>query len=316
MSKLSFVVVAILALAGCLGRRHDGGAGELYPGPDMTCAGTSGPVSLDVPYATIAGVDPSLLRLDVYRATRPAGCGSAPVVVWVHGGAWAIGDKANRMEDKIPLFNAAGWTVVSVNYRLSPDTPSTDPTRVMYPMHPRDVASAVHWVRRHAGELDIDTARLALIGHSAGAHLVALVSTDAQFLAVNGDALSDIRCTGSYDTEAYDIPSTLANASPMQRQILENAFGVDPAIQRAASPLSHVKAGIGIPSFQVVVRGGAAREATELGFAAALNEAGIEATTIDASSLSHEEVNEHIGQSGDTVMTAPVMAFLSGCLEP
>ena len=123
-----------------------------------------------------------------------------------------------------------------------------------------------------------------------------------------------MRCTGSFDTEGYDIPGTLTTASAMQRQILENAFGTDPSIQGLASPRNHVAAGKGIPPFLVVFRGGADREATELGFAQALTAAGIPAGTIDANALTHDLVNERIGAPGDTIMTPRVMEFLRGCL--
>lgn len=58
-----------------------------------------------VAYKTISGIDPDLLSLDIHA---PANAGNAPVVMWVHGGGYAIGDKAYQMPDKITLFNAQG----------------------------------------------------------------------------------------------------------------------------------------------------------------------------------------------------------------
>ena len=59
---------------------------------------------------------------------RGQDCAAVPVVVWVHGGAFATGDKANFAADKVDLFNDAGWAFASVNYRL--------PTRhTPYPSH-------------------------------------------------------------------------------------------------------------------------------------------------------------------------------------
>ena len=279
---------------------------------DAGCVASGTRATLNLPYATLSGVDASLLSLDVYGPDVP--CAAAPVVVWVHGGAWATGDKGNSMADKLALFRAKGWVLVSVNYRLSPRTASLDPNRVMHPTHVNDVATALDWVFQNIAAYGGDPQRVALLGHSAGAHLVALTATDETFLAVRGHSLRDVRCVASMDTEGYDIPGTMQNASPMQADILHNAFGFDRAVWSAASPRLHVTAGKGIPPFILVRRGGADRQQTETAFHQALLAAGIASTLLDASSLTHEEVNAHIGLAGDTLITPPLMEFFSGCL--
>ncbi len=98
-----------------------------------------------VAYESIPGIDPDLLSLDVFPP--PHGC-PAPVVIWVHGGRWRIGDKRNQLSDRIRLFNGAGYALVSVNYRLT-DPSSSSPVR--YPSHDEDVAAAVAWVHAHIG---------------------------------------------------------------------------------------------------------------------------------------------------------------------
>src|SRR5262245_35132209 len=164
------------------GAVEDGAAGTAGT---TGCAQVEAETRKDVAYATVAGVDPNLLSLDVYSPASNDSCAKLPIVIWVHGGAWFTGDKAGKLNDKIALFNGAGWVLVSANYRLSPQPPSTDPNRVMHPTHAIDVAAAVHWVKSHAAELRGDTSRIALLGHSAGAHLVALLSTDESFLATH-----------------------------------------------------------------------------------------------------------------------------------
>ncbi|MBP6634140.1 MAG: alpha/beta hydrolase [Kofleriaceae bacterium] len=280
---------------------------------DPACPAVPGPPQLELAYAAYPGVDPNLTSLDVYPMVRSPGCPAAPVVVWIHGGGWAIGDKSQGLRDKVPLWQAAGWAVVSINYRLSPDTPSTDPARVMFPDHPTDVGAALAWILAHAAELELDPDRMAVFGHSAGGHLAALVSTDPAYLGAHGLGLDRIRCTGSLDIDAYDIPASLLDANERQREIFENAFGTDTAVQRQASPISHVVAGVGIPPMLVVVRGQEARRANQESFVAALRAAGIAATTLDAAGLSHEEVTDHVGADGDTIMTPPVMQFLADC---
>jgi arylformamidase len=309
-TRIGPAAVSAALLLGCGG----GGAGASSSTGGGTCP--SAPlITRDVAYETLEGVDPSLTSLDIHTPGFDSACKPAPIVVWVHGGAWAIGDKAAAIEDKVALFNGVGWAVVSVNYRLSPDAPTDDPERVMHPTHTRDVAAAVAWIEAHAAEMHLDATRVALLGHSAGAHLVALVSTDETFLAAHGETLAAIRCTGSFDTEAYDIPAAYADASAMQTAILENAFGTDPAVHEGASPLTHVAAGKGIPPMLIAKRGDAQRQATQQAFHDALVAAGVAATIIDAAGLTHEEVNRRIGAPGDAVMTPPITSFLSGCLD-
>jgi acetyl esterase/lipase len=289
-------------------------AGDTAAGPDASCAPVAARRTLDIAYATMAGVAPELLSLDIASPARPDGCKLAPVVVWTHGGGWASGDKGNNMLDKVALFNGAGYVLVSINYRLSPDPPSGDPQRIKYPVHPEDVARALDWIVDNIESHGGDPSRLALLGHSAGAHLVALVSTDEGFLAAHGRQLTLVRCTGSLDTEGYDIPTHLKTATVTSQALYQNAFGSDPAIWAQASPTNHIAPGKGIPPFIFASRGTAARQAQLKAFADKLEQVGVKTTIIDAVTLSHAEVNAHIGAPGDTIMTPPLMAFLKSCL--
>jgi arylformamidase len=125
--------------------------------------------NLNIPYTTISSINPSLLSLDVYA---PAGAENLPVVLMIHGGGWSIGDKANRdvSIDKARYFTSQGYVYVSINYRLSPD--------VQHPAHIEDVASAVSWVLENIATYGGDPARLTLMGHSAGAHLLLVSAPD------------------------------------------------------------------------------------------------------------------------------------------
>lgn len=304
-------VLGVAMMVGlALGCGGGGAAGVDSAGPDAPCVEPT-PVR-DVAYQALPGVAPALQALDLYP---PCAVDAAPVVIWVHGGAWAVGDKANGMTDKVALFNQAGYLLVSVNYRLSPDDDRLEPGRVRHPDHVEDVAAAIAWVADHAGAYGGDPTRLALLGHSAGAHLVALVATDGQYLATHGRSPADLRAVGSFDTEAYDIPRTMATAPPQQATILENAFGADPAVWRQASPHHQLVDGRPPPPFLLVRRGDAERMATEQAFHDRVLAVGGDSTLIDASALTHGEVNEHIGAPGDTVMTAPILAFLAAHLE-
>ncbi len=268
-------------------------------------------VHRNVPYENISGVRPDLTSLDIY-APNPVPAKPLPVVVWVHGGGWAVGDKANQMQIKPALFTSAGYCFVSINYRLSPRPASTQPDRVMYPIHEQDAAAAVAWVHAHIGGYGGDPERIVLMGHSAGAHLVSLVCADESFLKAHGLPLGVIKGTVSLDTEGYDIPAHMRQQD--MTGIYENAFGTDPVLWKKASPICHVASGKGIPPFLLVTRGLSARRKLCTDFAAALQHAGVEAKVVDATGYSHNEVNSRIGAPGESVVTPPVMQFLSTCL--
>ena len=124
----------------------------------------------DVPYFQREGGEARLTSLDVYA---PRDGKDLPVVVWIHGGGWRIGDK-RAVQLKPRAFNERGFVLVSINYRLYPDA--------VYAEQAGDVARAVRWVVDHAGEHGGSPQRIYLLGHSAGAHLAALTAINERYL--------------------------------------------------------------------------------------------------------------------------------------
>lgn len=198
--------------------------------------------------------------------------------------------------DKVALFAARGWIFVSVNYRLSR---AGDPSLARYPDHYRDVAAAVRWTRSTIKRYGGDRKRIALLGHSAGADIVANVTTNPRWLVECGLSLRAVRCAGPLDTEGFDKPM----ASDREQVQWRIALGNDPPYARDTSAVYLI----------TVVRGTSRRQAIEQRFAATLGAAGVPATVIDARSLTHEQVNRRIGAPGDTVMTPALVRFLKGC---
>lgn len=99
-------------------------------------------------------------QLDLYR---PAGARAAPVLAFVHGGAFVRGarDLGNGMYGNVlTWFARQGWLGVNIGYRLADEAP--------YPGGAMDVARACQWIARHIGTRGGDPARLCLVGHSAG----------------------------------------------------------------------------------------------------------------------------------------------------
>jgi acetyl esterase/lipase len=281
--------------------------------PASSCAGTGTTQHLNIAYKQVAGTNPNLLSLDLYEPTRPTNCPPAPIVVYVHGGGFKKGDKKNKVADKIKLFNSEGWAFASINYRLSPEPPSNDPNRVKYPIHEQDIAAALGWLRANATQYRMDPKKFLLMGHSAGAFLVALVSTDAQFVNAEGIQLEDILCTAPLDTETYSVTDQVA-ANDDQSQDYRNAFGDDPAVWAKASPINNIAPNKGLPDFLLFTRGSPVRARGNQQFADALKAASVQASVVNAEPYSHEQVNEAVGKPGDTIVTPPLMNFFRGCV--
>jgi acetyl esterase/lipase len=296
-----FVALLLIPLAACV---PDG------PNP-AECRGTGTRAQRDVRYASTSGVAARWQSLDLYLPVVPRRCGATPLVVWVHGGGFVGGDKRNNVADKVSLFNREGWAFASLNYRLV-GADGVGATNGMYSAPERDIAAAISYLHRHASTYRLDVRHVMLLGHSAGAFLVALESTDSAFLRGVGLELDDIVCTAPLDT-TYDIPTQISLGG-RSAQMYRNAFGNDPDVWERASPSRQVSRGEGIPRFHIVTRGGPGRVAQSRAFGTTLQDAGIAADVQVASGLTHEDVNDAVGQRGDTVVTPPLMAFYRRCV--
>jgi acetyl esterase/lipase len=302
------LAAAMAALLGAGCSTVDAPTGPAAPPTTVRCDPEP---ALDVPYADIDGVDPALVSLDLHPP--PGACEGAgrPIVVWVHGGGWAVGDKS-QLGAKQEWAAAHGWLLVSVDYRLSPSPPSEDPRRVMHPTHVEDVARALAWVDAHAAEHGGDPSRVALIGHSAGGHLVSLISVDQRYLAAAGAPSDLVDCTAALDTEGYDLLAKVGDGEAGEA-MTRNAFGDDPNRWRDASPITQIESGEYLPRFLVVTRGLPERRDIAGQFEAALAAAGADTSLLVAAGYSHADVNRRLGQADDSVVTPAVDQFLADC---
>jgi arylformamidase len=310
LGLLATILALSLAAAGCASPRPDSEPpSSTTPIPTTIASTTTAPDCSGAgvgrrtveQYLEAPGPDPDLSTLEVIRPDLPDGCGPTPVAVWVHGGGWAIGDRRNQLDDKVDLFTSMGWTLVSVNYRLTPE--------VQYPVHNDDVAAAVGWVMDHADELGVDPGRVTVMGHSAGAGIAAAVAVDPQHLASVGHEPSELRCAVLVDTEGYDVERMAGEGV----EIYLEAFGDDPAVWRAASPIHQVDPSTHSPRSLVITRGTPRRIDAATAFVDALVGAEVEAQLLEASPLTHAQVNEVIGVPGDRVVTPTLVEFLSDC---
>lgn len=161
-------------------------------------------------------------RLDVFV---PARAKAAPIMFMVHGGAWLIGDKASRgiTDSKVDYFLPRGVIFISTNYRLSP---KADPVE-----QARDVARALAYVQLHASDWGGDASRIVIMGHSAGAHLVALLASDPVLAKEQG--LAPWLGTVVLDSAALDLEAIMKGPHP---RFYDRVFKDDPAFWKAASP--------------------------------------------------------------------------------
>jgi arylformamidase len=236
-------------------------------------------VARDVAY----GTDPAQ-RFDVYA---PRGARNAPVLVMVHGGGWRIGDKAvrNVVENKVAHWVGNGWILISVNNRLLP-TPPVEQAQ--------DVARAIAYAQQHAREWGGDPHRFVLMGHSAGAHLVALVTTS------NPPVLGSVLL----DSAALDVPRIMDGP---HFRLYDDAFGRDRSAWRAASPWHQLHAQT--PPILAVCSSRRRESCSQAeAFVAKARSLGTRASVLPES-LSHEQINETLGEPGD--YTAAVDRFLA-----
>lgn len=220
----------------------------------------------------------------------PAGTEKAPLVIFVHGGGWKRGSKDNATgAEKAAHYHSLGYAFASINYRLVPDA--------TVEQQAQDVADAVAYLRGRAGALGFDPGRILLMGHSAGAHLVALVGTDMGYFTTAGLKPDAVKGIIPLDGAAYDVPRQMAGGGRFMAGTYEQAFGTDPARQKALSPALHAGQP-NAPSFLIlhVERADGTAQAKEL--AAALRKARtpVEIEALEGQGLrGHMQINRSMG---------------------
>jgi acetyl esterase/lipase len=217
--------------------------------------------------------------------------GKAPLVLYVHGGGWKRGSKDSATGRAKPVhYPEQGYAFASINYRLVPGA--------TVEQQAADVASALAAVLAKADAFGIDRTKVVLMGHSAGAHLVALVGTDERYLRGAGLSFADVDGVIPNDGAAYDVPAQMQDGGRFMQDTYVQAFGTDPVRQRALSPTLQA-ATPNAPRFLLlhVQRADGVKQAE--GLAAALRKAGtgVEVASFPGSGLKgHAEINRKLGE--------------------
>jgi acetyl esterase/lipase len=190
----------------------------------------------DIVYATVDGKP---LGLDLYL---PTGVRKPPLVVWVHGGAWSAGTKAQYPKELVER----GFAVASLDFRQTPEA--------RFPANVHDIKAGIRFLRAKAGDYGYRTERIAIAGASSGAHLAALVGVTHGNKELEGavgpeflDRSSGVQAIVSY-FGASNLTTILAQSTPfglnVRRPALERLLGALPEnakeLAMLASPVTHV----------------------------------------------------------------------------
>ena len=231
-------------------------------------------------------------RMDVYLPDNPK---DAPIILMVHGGAWSMGDKRMSavVKNKAARWNKKGVIFVSTNYRLLPDADLL--------AQADDVANALIYVQNNAASWGGATQKIILMGHSAGAHLVSLVSSDPSRFG----KLKRWLATVSLDSAVMDVSMMM---SGKHFNFYDEVFGADTAYWEQVSPY-HRLSSLAIPTLMVC--------STERPDKPCLQAEHFEQkaktlgahTEISSQALSHKEINDELGL--ESAYTRRVEEFIS-----
>ena len=190
----------------------------------------------DIPYVEGGG---RRQRLDLHLPRRPA-ARPAPVLVYVHGGGWTVG---NKKDQGLPMINhlaAQGWVCVSPNYRLSP--------KVAFPEHLVDCKRALRWVKEHIADYGGDPDCIVVSGGSAGGHLCSLLAltpgrADLQpgFEDMDLSVQAAVPIYGVYDFTNRDGLRGKQFTRVMGKTVMKAKIADRPDLYALASPMDQVR---------------------------------------------------------------------------
>jgi arylformamidase len=288
MQRMLTLAAMVLFFRGLLPAAEPAGADKAAPVPSLEAVvGKDSVVKKDLAYGK-----EEKQKLDVYA---PKDAKALPVVMYIHGGEWTKGDKA-EVSYKPKFFTENGVVFVSVNYRLSP--------AAKHPDHVSDVAAAVRWVKEHIGEHGGDPKKIVLMGHSAGCHLVVLTTLDPRYLAAAKLTTSDVRSVVCWSGGSFDLPHK-AKVDEAFAPYIRGAFGADEAVWKDASPVNLTKNAKNCPPYLFVTAdpmGDSFKIAQ--GLAKGIRDAGGRSSTLILKDRTHKTANALLGSPGDTTGVA------------
>ncbi len=183
----------------------------------------------DIVYKTI---DSTKLKLDIYHSKNISK--SAPLLVFIHGGAWEKGDKHDYLLYLVD-YARKGYVTATIQYRF------TD--KVKFPEQLLDVNAAIIWLKKHADEYHIDKKNVAVIGGSAGGHLALMVgySSDIPEFKVTNDSLFSTRVQAIVDLYGpADLTTEYAQSVSSVQKLIGKSYDDAPELYKKASPVTYI----------------------------------------------------------------------------
>ncbi len=173
------------------------------------------------------------LQLDIYQPkglTQPA-----PLLVFIHGGGWSGGDRADYLV-YLTNFAQMGYVTATVSYRFVKDAP--------YPACVEDITDAVQFLYQNGGKYNYDPDRICLIGGSAGSHLAMLAAygwkkkgpSESASLATNKHKIKAV-------VEIYgptDLTTEYARTHPTTTGFIAHSYQEAPQLYAEASPVTYL----------------------------------------------------------------------------
>jgi acetyl esterase/lipase len=213
----------------------------------------------------------------------------------VHGGAWKIGDKRHSpvVTNKVKYFGERGYTIVSINYDLFP--------KITVEQQVKEVAKALQYTQENAPKWGADGSKVVLMGHSAGAHLVSLLSTNS---LLNSSKYA-ILGTVSLDSAAYNIPIIMQKSK--HYGFYDEVFGNNPEYWKKMSPYYQINNKVK-PMYLVcsTLREDSCDQADNF----SLKAQSLGSTIyVDKEAKKHEEINEQLGS--DLIYTQKIENFIN-----
>lgn len=173
------------------------------------------------------------LQIDFYRPSNSDA--TLPLLVFVHGGGWKGGQRSDYLPYLIS-YAQKGYMTATVSYRLKKDS--------IYPAAVEDINDAVKWLFKNGENYKYDTARIALIGGSAGAHLVLLAAYDWDKVnrpELTNDSTSQHQVRAVVDIYGpVDLTTPYAQTQPLVTGFIGHTYKENPGLFAEASPISYL----------------------------------------------------------------------------
>lgn len=245
--------LAVLGLTLLMTQQADGQTRPSGPDdPDAAPKGWAAPkipgsvrTEFDLPYA---GTTNHRQQLDLYLPKSPKDDQPLPLIVFIHGGAWVVGDKRitggpTGLQLMMSLVAGGEYAGASIEYRNS--------SEALWPAQINDCKAAIRWLRASAPKYHLNPDRFAALGTSAGGHLAAMLGTSGGVAALEGklgdhlDVSSKVNCVvdqfGPVDLLALYGGYSMGTGSP-EAKLIGGAIGENVEAARSASPITYVAA--------------------------------------------------------------------------